>query len=513
MECGSSMICIECGREIPDNLKFCKYCGAPVKQKTMTGAASGSFCKGCGSPLKEGVVFCTQCGTPVGGTSEPIINRKYDKQSVSKKGNEKKDKTGNVAKIFIGVLTGISLFLVGFIVIYFVNKMDGNNYIPKETAYTETESDQNAGGSQNGDEKSLEDDLNEEETSLNASVDMQDQNQVADGSCLGIDAIVGKINTDKDSIVDGIASGKYTQIQIDSGITAYIDSNNQPVSVSAGRGYGNDQYSRELYYENGELFFAEYIGDDLQQFYFDKGELVRWRYCADASARDKGTDYDGEETASYVKWNQIVDEDSNGLVSQLEFALQSQQEVEVNPVEIITEQVPFYGVWCIVSLDFEEAKNILDDLIQQGFTAKMFRIAEEDSVSSENGYAVTTGLYDTEKKAKKALKKVKGRYPNAYIKYSEDWNSEFVISDSDKRYITEDDVKLLTQREVRTALNELYARHGRKFTDLSWQEYFNSKSWYDPKIEPDDFSDSTFNNFELENKKFLVEWEEDHGWR
>jgi len=26
------MKCTECGREIGDNQKFCKYCGAPVKQ-------------------------------------------------------------------------------------------------------------------------------------------------------------------------------------------------------------------------------------------------------------------------------------------------------------------------------------------------------------------------------------------------------------------------------------------------------------------------------------------------
>ena len=72
------MICNECGKEIPNNLKFCKYCGAPVKQDNTANQNSvgGSvFCKACGAPLKEGVAFCTQCGTPVGSIT-PASNEK-----------------------------------------------------------------------------------------------------------------------------------------------------------------------------------------------------------------------------------------------------------------------------------------------------------------------------------------------------------------------------------------------------------------------------------------------------
>ena len=67
--------------------------------------------------------------------------------------------------------------------------------------------------------------------------------------------------------------------------------------------------------------------------------------------------------------------------------------------------------------------------------------------------------------------------------------------------------------EVRTAINELYARHGRKFTDKSIQSYFDSKSWYRPQIDPNDFSEEVFNDFETRNKEVLVDWEINHGWR
>ena len=43
-------------------------------------------------------------------------------------------------------------------------------------------------------------------------------------------------------------------------------------------------------------------------------------------------------------------------------------------------------------------------------------------------------------------------------------------------------------------INEIYAKHGRKFKTDSIQKYFDSKSWYQPKVEPDDF-DSRVKDF------------------
>jgi hypothetical protein len=90
---------------------------------------------------------------------------------------------------------------------------------------------------------------------------------------------------------------------------------------------------------------------------------------------------------------------------------------------------------------------------------------------------------------------------------------EYIFSDSDTRYISESELSGLSQQDVRAAINEIYARHGRRFNDSFWQSYFNSKSWYNPKINPEDFSDSVFNKYELKNIKTLVAWEKACGWR
>lgn len=70
------MKCIECGREIEDNKKFCKYCGAPVKQQSDSAEklAGATKCQGCGATLKPGTAFCTQCGSPVSKNSNSNVN-------------------------------------------------------------------------------------------------------------------------------------------------------------------------------------------------------------------------------------------------------------------------------------------------------------------------------------------------------------------------------------------------------------------------------------------------------
>lgn len=89
------------------------------------------------------------------------------------------------------------------------------------------------------------------------------------------------------------------------------------------------------------------------------------------------------------------------------------------------------------------------------------------------------------------------------------YGSEYILPDSDKRYLTRSDLVSLTDEELRIARNEIYARHGRKFNDSSLQNYFNSCSWYVGTVEPDDFNTSWFNDYEMKNKDFILSYEEE----
>jgi hypothetical protein len=81
--------------------------------------------------------------------------------------------------------------------------------------------------------------------------------------------------------------------------------------------------------------------------------------------------------------------------------------------------------------------------------------------------------------------------------------SEYILPDSATKYYEMDDVNWLRTDEVRLAINEIYARHGRMFKSEDLQNYFNSKSWYHPTIPADQFDDSILNDCERHNIEVL----------
>lgn len=84
---------------------------------------------------------------------------------------------------------------------------------------------------------------------------------------------------------------------------------------------------------------------------------------------------------------------------------------------------------------------------------------------------------------------------------------DYILPDSNSRYLTESDIQYLSIREINYAKNEIYARHGRRFQSQELQNYFNSKSWYRGTIEPSDFQQSVLNDYEKKNAELLSKWE------
>ena len=83
-----------------------------------------------------------------------------------------------------------------------------------------------------------------------------------------------------------------------------------------------------------------------------------------------------------------------------------------------------------------------------------------------------------------------------------------IFPDSNARYLDYADVEDMDAYTVRLGLNEIYARHGRKFNDANLQNYFNSQPWYTPVYTPDEFNaieNSVFNAYEKANVKFLAD--------
>ena len=84
----------------------------------------------------------------------------------------------------------------------------------------------------------------------------------------------------------------------------------------------------------------------------------------------------------------------------------------------------------------------------------------------------------------------------------------YIFPDSDERLLTEDDLEGMSNEELRRGRNEIAARHGRRFTDGSLQEYFDSQSWYDGTIDADDFNKEVrLSDIEQKNMEFIKKHE------
>ena len=86
-------------------------------------------------------------------------------------------------------------------------------------------------------------------------------------------------------------------------------------------------------------------------------------------------------------------------------------------------------------------------------------------------------------------------------------STDYLLPDSDSRYLSEADLSGLTHEQLCFARNEIYARHGRQFKTPQIAAYFNSKSWYHGTISPADFTPDVFNQYEKANISLIQQYE------
>ena len=81
---------------------------------------------------------------------------------------------------------------------------------------------------------------------------------------------------------------------------------------------------------------------------------------------------------------------------------------------------------------------------------------------------------------------------------------EYVLAGSDSRYIDRSEVANMSEKQLTLALNEIYARKGRRFNSSELQAYFNSKSWYNGTISPSQFDEDSLNKYEKANVQTIL---------
>ena len=71
----------------------------------------------------------------------------------------------------------------------------------------------------------------------------------------------------------------------------------------------------------------------------------------------------------------------------------------------------------------------------------------------------------------------------------------------------------MSNEDIFYARNEIFARHGRMFSDPNLQAYFNSKTWYNPIYSPAEFDSlpSPLNDYEQKNVQLMLSIEQARG--
>ena len=87
-------------------------------------------------------------------------------------------------------------------------------------------------------------------------------------------------------------------------------------------------------------------------------------------------------------------------------------------------------------------------------------------------------------------------------------SSDYILPQSSTEYLDESDLTGMSADQVQMAINEIYARHHRKFVLQDVQAYFDSKSWYDGYVEADEFDTRVMNQYEAANINLMVEYME-----
>ena len=87
-------------------------------------------------------------------------------------------------------------------------------------------------------------------------------------------------------------------------------------------------------------------------------------------------------------------------------------------------------------------------------------------------------------------------------------SASWFLSDSSNRYYSRSELERLDDYSLQMAINEIYARHGRKFDTESIREYFEEQPWYHGTISPADFDGNEsqyFNEYEKANREMMAQ--------
>lgn len=264
-----------------------------------------------------------------------------------------------------------------------------------------------------------------------------------------------------------------------SGSVADYEKDDENDSVRVEKGEKKDEVSGQL----------EEIRED-----FEDGKLD----YVEAKKELEEIDVDDLEQTQEKKYDSLVEDLGKGLEKEIsEYTKISNYKYAIKHLTSISEEL-------------DEEDEVVNKLLKQCDADYMKYLEEESSRLIAEGTPKDAvqiledakELVRDQEKLEKLIataEKAETDKKNAVVKK----DSEYIIPDSNSRYLTESDISGLSLQQLNYAKNEIYARRGRKFDSVELQEYFGSKSWYRGTIEPSQFTNDMLNDYEIKNADLL----------
>ena len=109
---------------------------------------------------------------------------------------------------------------------------------------------------------------------------------------------------------NAILAGSYSARLLRPGVTVFRNGQGELRGIYV---FDDSAYGRYFYFDNGELYFAYLEGRDAHRLYYYSGELMRWRYCADAEKKDDAVNRDWENSEEFLSFGQRIKDEATGL--------------------------------------------------------------------------------------------------------------------------------------------------------------------------------------------------------
>ncbi len=180
-------------------------------------------------------------------------------------------------------------------------------------------------------------------------------------------------------------------------------------------------------------------------------------------------------------------EEAKGAVEELD--LTDMTEGEENTLNLYFEDIEA----CIEAEDYKGAVN-------KATTYANYAEQVVNAIAKRREESIAESIAESKRRAEEQSRREESKRQEEANKPA---SGSYVCAASNKRYLTEADLKGLDAWSLMIARNEIYARHGRKFNDANIQAYFNKQSWYRGTIAPDDFDPGVFNIYEEANIDFI----------